>query len=114
MKLNGWQRIGIVASVVWATGAYVHTFETENRGALLNASMADYYCIEHGSGQPDISDRCRNEKEDSLRESRINSRNAAVLIAVVPIPLGWCFAYLLIFIVRWIKRGFSPSDLTTP
>jgi hypothetical protein len=29
MKLNGWKRIGIIASLVWIVGAGVHTYDSE-------------------------------------------------------------------------------------
>ncbi len=31
---------------------------------------------------------------------------AAIVVALVPVPFGWGFAYLALFLVGWIKRGF--------
>ena len=31
----------------------------------------------------------------------------AAVVAFVPVPLGWGFAYLVLFLVRWVKRGFA-------
>ena len=115
MKLNGWQRIGIVASVAWAIGAYVHTFDTEYSAALGIYNMIYDDCVKDSSGQVGGSDHCKQTLTASLDESYVGSREAAALFAVVPIPLGWGFVYLVLFLVRWIKRGFSsrPSDSTT-
>jgi hypothetical protein len=44
--------------------------------------------------------------DDSLALALTNAREEAALVAFVPVPLGWGFAYLLFFLVRWVKRGF--------
>ena len=31
----------------------------------------------------------------------------AAFRAVAPVPLAWGFAYLVLFLVRWVKRGFQ-------
>ena len=31
----------------------------------------------------------------------------AMVVALVPVPVAWGFAYSLLFLVRWIRRGFD-------
>jgi hypothetical protein len=109
MKLNGWQRIGIVASVVWAIGAYVHELGSSYGGAVGVYSLIHEDCVERSSTSGmESRAQCDQELDKSIAESSRSAREVAAFVAIVPIPLGWGFAYLLIFIVRWVKRGFSP------
>lgn len=73
MKLNGWKRIGIIASVVWILGA-----------GLTSLAELDYLA---GTPSSDWS--------------------AAAFVTFAPVPLGWGFVYLVLFLVRWVKRGFA-------
>jgi hypothetical protein len=67
MKINGWQRIGIIASVGWmlfAVFEYVLPPSLENGGPLI------------------------------------------AIVIFVPIVLAWGAVYLLLFLIRWVRRGF--------
>jgi hypothetical protein len=33
----------------------------------------------------------------------------AIVVALVPVPLAWGLVYLIIFLVRWVKRGFATA-----
>jgi hypothetical protein len=110
MKLNGWKRVGIVASVVWAIGGYIHTLDTENATAMGVYSMIYNDCVGNSTNGRawGSEDQCSKERDASLSASYPSAVESAAFVAVVPIPLGWGFVYLMIFIVRWIKRGFRP------
>jgi hypothetical protein len=49
---------------------------------------------------------CHKQAEDSLSLAVKNARLDASLVALVPVPLGWFFTYLVLFLVRWVRRGF--------
>lgn len=106
MKLNGWKRIGIVASVVWIIGAYGHTMDTAlDADAKFSVEIVQS-CISAHNGQEVGDNECLKRGEDYVVNNIHNNQIAAALVAIVPVPLGWGFAYLVIFLVRWIKRGF--------
>jgi hypothetical protein len=50
---------------------------------------------------------CHKQAEDSLTLAVKNARLDASLVALVPVPLGWGITYLVLFLVRWVKRGFT-------
>jgi hypothetical protein len=75
MKLNGWKRIGIIASVVWILGAGVYTYDSEMDRANDYITSTFLNCESNWVGAGD----------------------------------AWGFAYLVLFIVRWVKRGFVQS-----
>ncbi|MGA2965425.1 MAG: hypothetical protein ABSD64_04380 [Terriglobales bacterium] len=139
-KLNGWKRIGIIASVVWILGAGAYTYDSEIEVASLRISEAHVSCdsaakapltvtpppgytLESSSKAPDFfpdpgtvpmppgavpadSGDCHKQAEDSLALAVKNARLDASLVALVPVPLCWLFTYLVLFLVRWVKRGF--------
>jgi hypothetical protein len=66
MKINGWQRMGIIASVGWVL--------------FTGLKFLQYW-----------------------------SKNDLPWIAIVvfvPIPLAWGAVYLVLFLIRWVRRGF--------
>jgi hypothetical protein len=113
MKLNGWKRIGIVASVAWMLGGYLHEFDVRSDDDSKIAEMIEDNCISDQHGQETPDNHFLKKEQDYLNNSFASERDDALFVAFVPIPLAWGFAYLLIFIVRWIKRGFSPVPPVT-
>lgn len=52
---------------------------------------------------------CHKHAEDSLALAAKNARLDASLAALVPVPLGWGITYLVLFLVRWVRRGFMQA-----
>jgi hypothetical protein len=117
-RLNGWQRVGIVLSVVWLIGAAIYeTYAMEDR---YNAAFSAAY-------RP-VYDRCRDTQDRELKAlgrpngidcaeeagrvaSAVPQQSAwsAAIAVFVPIPIAWLIAFALVALMRWIRRGFSPS-----
>jgi hypothetical protein len=111
VKINGWKRIGIIASVVWILCAGVHTYDSEIDSASKGIASIHVACDSNLAGKTgDAWDTwfkaCNKDAEESLSEAYKNAWFEAALVAFIPVPLGWCFAYLVLFLVRWVKRGF--------
>ena len=111
VKVNGWKRIGIIASVVWIISAWVHTFDSETDSASEAIASAHVACDSNLAGKTGDAytkgfDECNKRANDSLVEASANARLDAALVAFVPVPLGWGLIYLLLFLVSWVKRGF--------
>lgn len=83
-------------------GAGFYTYKKANDFELESAQEMTGDCIEHHD-----ADECVKRSEKYLDTARGNNRVKAELVAFVPVPFAWAFVYLLIFIVRWIKRGFA-------
>lgn len=66
MKINGWQRIGIIASVGWVLFAVFKFLPIWSKDDLP----------------------------------------AIAIVVFVPIPLAWGAVYLVLFLIRWVRRGF--------
>jgi hypothetical protein len=129
-RLNGWQRIAVVLSVVWALyGAYwgndygLHQgdwvqFVYESCFDNAQKKAADEHYSQPAQEQygKDIAS-CDRSRDRDWRSSIQYHFQYAAICAFVPIPLAWGLAYGLIALVRWIRKGFTvstDSDLPPP
>jgi hypothetical protein len=64
MRLNGWQRIGIVASVIWAFGAPIYMDSTAEGDADERFSRSYNSCRLHGGLSPGAP---RGEKNGNFK-----------------------------------------------
>jgi hypothetical protein len=113
-KLNGWKRIGIIVSVLWIPCAWVHTFDSATGRASASVASAQAACDGSLAGKTGDAwtkgfNECDRQADESLALALTNARQEAALIALAPVPLGWGFAYLVLFLVQWVKRGFAQS-----
>jgi len=111
VKVNGWKRIGIIASIVWIFGAGLYTYDLEIDSASKAIASTHVACDSNLAGKTGDAwttgfNECDKQANDSLSEANANARLVAALFAFVPVPLGWGFTYLVLFLLRWVKRGF--------
>lgn len=108
MKLNGWHRIGIILSVCWMIGAVVHTrnAETEFAGKWYQAEMKICLDPELTSDTQACMDAASDSHWKNFRWTSLTTANVA-FNALGPVIAGWILAFVVIRIVRWVRRGFA-------
>jgi hypothetical protein len=112
MKINGWQRLGIIASVFWILGAGIRTFTVVEDDLIQTAIGFTLQCEEAPDGSMRGSAKCDELSTDYLAKTTYVPWIEAAVVAFVPVPLGWGFTYLVLFLVRWTKRGFVKRGTT--
>jgi hypothetical protein len=107
VHLGGWQRTGIVASVLWVIVAGVAARDADLRRASNWYDLSYRTCTrnEPARSNYDFSD-CERKATQTYDVFLEHSWADAALIAFGPIPLFWLLAYLVVGIWRWVKRGF--------
>ena len=108
--LNKSKRIGIILSVIWVLGAGLHTFDSEMDVSSriitdIHVRCDSYLAGKSGAAWDDGFNRCNQEADKFLM---IDFRDAwldAAIVAFGGVPLGWGFIYLILFLIRWVKRG---------
>ena len=103
MKLNGWQRIGVVASVLWAIGGSIY-----ERNAQVN-DAAKYYELAVKNCFGELIRTCLDTTKETYKSLLFfDAVKVAdiVLVAIGPVISGWILVYLTVKIVRWVKAGF--------
>lgn len=108
MRLNGWQRIGIVLSVVWILGAGIYQRSSDIKKAQDFASFSYRVCADATGLNRNLilSDCLKQSQKDYEIWIKPSWANVAA-ISLVPIPIFWLIAYGLIKIYRWVKVGFK-------
>jgi hypothetical protein len=108
-QVNGWQRAGIILSILWAIGAGIHVHNTDLKGAKNFADLSYKVCtneklLAHDS---DLSS-CERERQASIAKwlKDGNSNANIAFLALVPIPFGWLAGFILFYFVRAQIAGF--------
>lgn len=108
-RLNGWQRIGIVLSVLWAVGAAIHTRNSNLEGANRFADLSYKVCTDEKllAHDNDLSSCDRKRQADIEKWLKAGNSNANVAVsALLPIPFGWLAGFILLYVVRAQVAGF--------
>jgi hypothetical protein len=109
-RLNGWQRIGIVLSVLWAIGAWLYMEAAAFKAAQEAMTVISDMCIRNKTDRNDFDFKPCFDQANDIRQTTFGDWSAwAWPVALVPIPIIWVLVYLLLSVVRWIRRGFQPS-----
>lgn len=113
-RLNGWQRIGIIASVIWIVvgGFYVRDSIIDESLMPMTWAMQDCERSWHAnSTAPDAESRydaCIKTAEarpPSKSDERIMTET--IMITFGLLALAWLLVYCLVWLARWIRRGFA-------
>lgn len=118
LRFNGWQRIGIVVSVMWALLVI---------GTVVDGYVKYFQWTEQNTQAEERINECRTnaQKESDPQKRKILERRCGFSSAeagyIVPKPhlfevlaflflpiIGlWAAAYLLVWVTKWIITGFK-------
>jgi hypothetical protein len=108
MKINGWHRLGVLASGLW----FVTGFFWGNSVGLGYGKVADiiYDSCTH---ETNVDWAACNAEFNRVYTSSISSHwQLAWIYALVPIVLGWLAVYTILALARWVRRGFQLAKQT--
>jgi len=109
-RLKGWQRIGIVLSVLWAVGAWLYIEAAGSKAADEAFKSSHALCTREKMARNDFDPKaCFDEAKDREDSTFSDWSVRAWLVALAPIPIAWLLIYIVVWTVRWIRRGFQPS-----
>jgi ketosteroid isomerase-like protein len=100
-RLNGWQRIGLLLSVVWMIigGSWGWRHAYDKADAEFRACIAAVHTV------ADVQ-ACRDTRFRALAVPRGVS---AGIVALAPLTVVWLFIYGLVWLVRRARRAFTPK-----
>ncbi len=102
MKLNRWQRIGVVISILWILGSAIYVRNAQVDVATSSAQYIQKMCLEmEGAQSEDCSKEFHKNYVDFLRPNWSD----IALTAFAPVVLGWLLVLIIIRVFRWIKAG---------
>jgi hypothetical protein len=101
---NGWQRIGIVASVLWVIGAAIYVRSTQVQIATELNSIQINMCLPNNA-----IDTCLKLATEAFKDNlKISGGHLSNILfsAVAPVAAGWIFCYLFAKVFNWVLVGF--------
>jgi hypothetical protein len=107
-RFSGWQRLGILITVTWVVAVFGYALwqhVDEQRSYPQNVLSV---CLSLGTSTV----RCEKLYEDTRQRWQQIPFNwdAPMIVGLSPIPLFWLVGWLLLSVMRWIGRGFSPNS----
>lgn len=123
MRLSGWLRVGIVASVLWvvAGGLWASHVSIESRTApvSVNWRQCDEAAIASDARDPPTPSDDSPDFASSPRARECSRRFSvqyveavqghwidAALVAFAPLPIFWAASWALLVTARWVRQGF--------
>lgn len=112
ITLSGWHRLGVVFSVIWLISIFgAVTFERLKGEPHGEGSFVEF--VPDPSGKVITITDPHDGKTSSLRPVKAAIRmQYTLIIAFVPLLLGWLSVYLVGWTVRWIWQGFRRDKKT--
>jgi hypothetical protein len=106
MRLNGWLRIGIVASVLWILigGFFINGAVSDSLGAPALEQL--HRCV---TGPDSEWGRCSGDFDRAYDKAQRGHWPATAVYTFVPLGLAWVGAFGALAIFRWVRRGFDPQ-----
>ena len=105
ISLNGYQRIGILLSIIWMVAGYNLQNRSNYKDAYSFSESQYNQCVAFKYSEQSCYDR----KENDFKLIMENVPNP-LETAIIPIPIGWIVIYLIIGIYKWIRAGFKHAD----
>ena len=119
MRLNGWQKIGVVLSVVWAAGTCA-LCAVAVRQEINNAEQTEW---QYAQSTCEIDTReAATTRKEFVRSCAVEAKNAGEegrqtywsnvgagfyvfigLVALLPVFAGWAIVYAITGILRWMR-----------
>ena len=114
MRINGWQRIGIVISVAWllcTLGAYFYELRNHPSEITTYLPHSVYEWVNDYDGTNIEHEKAKAEGKDFsdrfvFMKPTFNTSGLLLLI-LCPVMFGWFAAYLFLYAYSWVKRGFE-------
>jgi hypothetical protein len=107
MRLNAWQRVGIVVSIVWAVAAAICQRNADVERAQDFVKYAFKVCTDAQSLSRDKDPAgCSQESETHRAIWLAGSWSNVALVSLVPIAFGWLAVYTIV----GIRRRIAPID----
>ena len=105
MRLNGWQRIGVVLTALWLVGFGAPYLLSSLRDADRSASNALRLCLDYSDKYED----CSSRYEETIGDYQRVELATWAIVVLAPVPLAWLLAFGGVWTTRWVRRGFQQS-----
>jgi hypothetical protein len=107
-SLNVWQRLGVIASVLWLGYAVVYSVGSPfviDEGLAFSERIA---CADRNGGDIYAAE-CVIGEARALRAAEFEMRIGVFGLMVAMIPAAWIAAWIALRSIRWVWAGRKPA-----
>lgn len=90
-RLNGWHRLGVIASCIWLLATLALIILQFHFGAGTVIQLVETVVAKTGAAPTVLVGR-------------------SLLFAIFPVIAGWVIVYLCVWAARWVARGFKKTS----
>jgi hypothetical protein len=135
--LNGWERIGIVVSIIWFIGFGVFIWtDTVRRNVEFHGNSlrmcklildTNNQSLQYIGKQDERNQRqsanwakyekCQKDADAFLDREMETAKSGIPLLLTIDvgtIVVGWFVVWMFVSIIRWVKRGFPRGGKSSP
>jgi hypothetical protein len=117
MRINGWQRLGILISVAWLLAtSWAYFDELWNNPSAMTTYLPDSsYELYEWVSDLDFTQKAHEDHKLQGKDFAYGfiflkptfSISGFLTFSLSPILASWLVVYLVIYTSRWVKRGFQ-------
>jgi hypothetical protein len=109
-RLNGWQRLGVLASVIWLPVGFFagNWWWIQSTGGF----WVDQYqhCLQTSIGTQTDLEQCSKGFEANYSAAITGHWWGGFGLAVVVLAVAWGLAWLIVRLFRWVRAGFTQQE----
>jgi hypothetical protein len=110
MRFNGWQRLGIAATLIWMIGSFFgYSFEIKSPVWHLYEYDVSRCADKDGPERSACYDKASADRQKLSQAVRADFWEGVPFVMLLPPLIVWAFVSLCVFTMRWIRRGFASS-----
>ena len=106
MRLNGWQRIGVILSIIWLPIGFISGGNSWIEVNATPVSRALTSCIARSDSSRAAEDACQAVFDRDWPVAMAGHWWGSIAYALVPILICWFLAWLSARLFLWVKAGF--------
>jgi hypothetical protein len=114
MNIKGWQRIGVVISVVWlliTCGAYFYELKNHPSEITIYLPNTAYEWVNDNVGTKIEHEKAKAEGKDFsdgfVFLKPTFSASGLAFFLLFPLVLAWLSIYIFLYTYQWVRRGFE-------
>jgi hypothetical protein len=114
-RLNGWQRIGVILSVIWLIGGGFATRAIVDDDLRRDVDLQ--WRLVEGLSTPDQVALKAGDFEKVSTDGRVALKRSmdqevniwTIVWTLAPLIATWALVYILVWLTRWVRAGFTQS-----
>jgi len=103
-RLSGWQRIGVVVSILWLVGSFIIFSNMQINAGKELANTVYSLCL---MGKYGDANRCDYKAYLNMFTKGLPDWADVAFSSIAPIPVFWLVGWGVIRVLRWIRTGFA-------